>query len=352
MIQFFDGSTWTTPQSLTTNTVTSSERPIDLAYESTSGDLLVAYRQSGGDALYFRTYDGTTLSTASTLSLLGAGSLKWVRLTPKHGSNEIMLITLDSSKDVTATVWNGSTWTNGILLDTDASAAGDEGTGAAYEGLSGHALVAWSVSGQYYVQYRAWNGSSWSAEANSPLLGSNSPRWVHLRADTASDKIMLGSLNGSQDIYVMKWTGSSWDAPLLVESDSPSSDSREFDIGFMNGGTKALAIWGRANVNNCYFRLWDGAAWGAESVGPGTNNKVRIAQLVPGPAANETFVMILNKNTGTLEALLWNGSTLGSKQTITADVSGSNVQEAFTIADVSAEQNGSQGWKYNVRYLP
>jgi hypothetical protein len=79
---------------------------------------------------------------------------------------------------------------------------------------------------------------------------------------------------------------------------------------------------------------------------------VRIAQLVPGPAANETFVMILNKNTGTLEALLWNGSTLGSKQTITADVSGSNVQEAFTIADVSAEQNGSQGWKYNVRYLP
>lgn len=352
MIQFFDGSSWSAAQSVGTNTVQSSERPVDIAYESVSGDLLIAYRQSGGDALNFRTYDGTTLSSVSTLSALGAGSLKWVGLTPKPGGNEIIAIMLDSSKDVSAAVWNGSTWANGILLENDAAAAGDEGISAAYESQSGHALVAWSVNGQYYLQYRTWNGSTWSAEANSPSLGTAAPRWVHLRPDSASDVIMLGSLDTNKDIYLIRWTGSTWDAPLLVETDSPSSDSREFDVSFVNGGMKALAVWGRAGVNNCYYRLWSGSAWGAETLGPGTSNKVRVALVASGSAANQAFVMVLNKNSGALDALPWNGSTLGSKQTIAADVSGSNVQEAFAIADDTGSPSTGRAWNYNIHYLP
>ncbi len=349
-LQFYDGSSWSTVTELTSATVQNSERCIGMAYEQLSGDLLIAYRSSGSTELRFRTYNGVALSNESSLTLPYDSGLKWVRLTPKPGSDEILLVTLDANKDVNAAIWNGVTWTDAIGLETNAKAAGDEGITAAYEGLSGHAVVAWTETNLYAFQYRVWDGAAWSAEAATPLMGTNEPRWVHMASDPSSDEIILGSLNGSNEVNFVVWDGDVWGAPLLVENQTPDADKRSFDVAYENGGGEALAVWGRGGEDNFFYRTWDGAAWSAEQAGPGLNDRLKFAQLVTGLAPGQIFVTLLDASTaGTLNSFLWTGGALNDLGILDSSIAGSNAQEAFMVGTGTGTGTGT--YTYEPRWV-
>ncbi len=329
-IQFFNGLSWSGASELTAATVQVSERAFDAAYEQVSGDVLMAYRSSGGNALRYRTRTGSGLSSESSFTLPATGGLRWIRLVPKPGSNEIVLVTLDANRDVCAAIWDGSTWTSAILLENNAKAAGDEGVAAAYESQSGEAVVLWSAEGVNAFQYRTWSGTVWSSEADGPTLGSGEPRWLRLVPDPASNTVLAGSLDGNRDIYLITWNGSAWTSATLIETSTPDSNSREFDIAFEHGGTKAVAAWGRSGLNNFVYRTWNGSTWSAEQLGPGMASRVKIAQLVTGPAAGQVLINALDtSSSGTLGAFLWNSTSVASLGTIATGIAGSNVQECF-----------------------
>jgi hypothetical protein len=347
-IQFYDGSSWSAVTELTSNAVTGTERCVDIAYEQLSGDLLIAYRTSSSTPLRFRTYSGTSVSSESSYTLPSTGGLKWVKMVPKPNSNEILLVTLDANNDVSTAIWNGSSWTNALLLETTATSSGDEGISAAYEGQSGEGIVAWSASGVMTVQYRTWNGSAWSAEANAPTLGTGEPRWVHMASDPAGNKVIMGTCDVNKDIYLTVWNGASWGTPLLAESNTPDANSREFDIAFEKGGTEALALWGRSSQSKFFYRTWSGSAWSTEQTGPNMADVVKLVQAIPGLVPGQVLVSILNRTlSGQVEGFLWNGSAFSQLGIIDSSISGTNTQEAFMVAP-PLESSGTGGYTYTV----
>lgn len=348
-IQFYASGAWSSVTELTTATVQISERPFDVAYEQNSGDLLIAYRASATDNLYYRTYNGTTISTEANYALSVTDDLRFVRLVPKPGSDEIMLLTINTGMDICAAVWNGSAWTSPILLETTTKSAGDEGMHATYESLSGHALVAWADDGVNTFRYRTWDGTFWSYEATGPALGSKDPRWIRMTPNPLSDQILLGSLDGKEDLYTVTWGGSSWGTSLLLEDSTPDANSREFDIAYANGGVQALVVWGQSTDSYFYYRVWDGSAWGSEQAGPDLSDNLKFVQLVRGPEAGQIFAHVLTKSYGgELGSFLWDG-TWTKLGTMATDLAGANTQETF-MAAVSA--SGAGATTYDVAWRP
>jgi len=296
--------------------------------------------------LKYRTYNGSTLSAESAFTLSNTDSLHWVRLASKPGADEIVAVTLDHSKDICAAVWNGSSWGNGVLLDTNTKATGDEGMAAAYETTSGKAMVVWSTTGFNSFKYRTWSGSSWSSAANGPTMGSKEPHWFKMARDPASssNQILLSCVDGNRTIYVVSWNGSAWSTALTVETGTPDANSREFDVAYEGGGTRAMVAWGRSGSNNFYYRTWSGSAWSSEITGPGLGDKVRIAQLVTG-TTGQIFLSFMDKSSTALESFLWNGSSLSSLGTLESSLSGSGSQESFMLSCNSGSGSSSYTYK-------
>lgn len=108
-LQFYTGSCSSVTE-LTTSTVQNAQRPYSIAYEQSSGDLLVAYRTSADTTLHYRTYNGSTVSNDASYTLSANAALHWVALASKRASDEITAITIDANKDVCAAIWSGSSW--------------------------------------------------------------------------------------------------------------------------------------------------------------------------------------------------------------------------------------------------
>ena len=330
-VEFFNGFSWTAVASVTNNAVLFSERPFSMAYEQLSGKLLIGNRHGGGGKLFYRTYDGTTLSDSSNTSISGAGNPIWIRFVSKPASNEILAVILDSTQDVSGAVWNGSAWGNKALLENDTRTYDDECISAAYESQSGYAMVVWGLNGTDTFQYRRWTGSSWLTEGDGPNLGGGGyVRWLKLAADPASNQMILGVLDGNSDIRLIVWNGSSWGTPLLVETSAGGFDRRNFDIAYETGGTRAIAVWGRSGQNNCYYRTWNGSSWSSEQTGPNIGAAASVVQTITDPVKNRIFVNILNTN-GEIKSMIWDGSSLSAPVTLVSDAGGENTIESFMV---------------------
>ncbi len=338
-LQIFDGSSWSGVSQVTGNCGEGSERRFDMAYEQSSGDLLIVYRYAGNKAYRYRTYNGQSLSNEMTLALPDNVNARWIRLAPKKDSDEIVLVVLDGDKKVAAAVWNGSAWTNSVFLEGKAKKAGREGIAAAYESLSGRALVAWTADKAKMFRFRIWDGSTWSQEYDGPDLGNDGePQWLKMASDPTSDQIVIGMFDGDSTVKMAVWNGSSWGSLLTVETHAPDTEGRPFDVAYTPTGGQALAVWGRKKSNDCFYRVWDGSSWSNEQTGPGLSNKVKWVQLRPGQTGNEIFVGTMLKNSGAIELMRWNGSSLGAPQQITANSGVKAECEAFMIAVPPAEE--------------
>src|SRR5438093_1716870 len=122
-IQVWNGRTWTIPAGggpLDTAS-TNAARTFQIAYEYTSDIARIVYQNNTRDPQY-ATWNGTTL-TANGMILPPGGTYPtqnaatrhlWFRLAPRNvaGSNEILLMSLDSRRDTYGLRWTGAAWNN------------------------------------------------------------------------------------------------------------------------------------------------------------------------------------------------------------------------------------------------
>lgn len=326
-----NGTSWGSPFQANDKLQTSNERPFYFAYEQTSGDGLVAYRvQNNDSSLYYRTWNGSSWSGQNVTSYWGAGKPRWVKLVPKAGSDEIMVLVLDTSGDLSAMIWNGSSFTNNILLENDVEASSCEGFDAVYESTSGRCLVAWSEDGNTSPEYRIWSGASWGFEYSLPSVGGN-VRWLRLAADPASNKIIAMTLDGSSDVNATVWSGSSWGSVVEFETSAPDDDRRAIDVTFEPDGERAIAMYGRSSQNNVYYRVYSGSSWGSAVAGPAMSQPPSVIQLAPSGSGQEILALVRRKSDDTLCFMKWNGTSLGSYQTLSSDLASNSEYECFMI---------------------
>ncbi len=263
--QIFDTSTstWGDLFEIQTDSVSSKKRTFNLAYETTSGDLL-AVACNGTEAMY-SVWNGTSWSATSSISLTNANNCEFVQMASDPTSDEIIAVfrhTNTSANDYEAMVWNGTSWGNASQfgeLDTSTN----EGMAVAYEESGGQAIVAVSNSPATTLLYNIWNGSSWSG-TSTHVLGDRI-EWATLKADVGTDRLALCYIDNDSDVGVAIWDGSAWGAFTELTQTGNSVAGRPIDCEFETGGSRdgyLMAVYSDTLVTA--YQDYNGSSWSGQ----------------------------------------------------------------------------------------
>ena len=219
-----------------TNGNATSSASFDVAYEQATGDVIVLYSTAAASTneLAYRTKSGASgcgssnWSAATNLDPVRTSDVvEWVKLAPdrRPTSSLIAAAWADRSSDLSAMIWDGSSWSNEpsaaseTSLEFVAAAQDVDDFDLEYESLSGDLLMVWANSaganGTNGVRYRTCIGGAtctWGSTTTPPTF-SDAAHHLDLAADPTSDAMVFGSISAQDagdDMQVGYWSGSGW----------------------------------------------------------------------------------------------------------------------------------------------
>lgn len=340
------GGTWGSTAVATTSLNTLSTRPFWVACEQLSGRAVLVYGVGSSSTLCYRIWDGVSWSTANTTSTPLTDALAFIRLIPRQGANDMMLLLTDVSGGMAAMHWNGISFQDKIKLESNVTSTSHECVAAAWESLTGRCILVWGTSSAERPRTAVWSSTTgWSAVSNMAVLGSK-PRWVRVVADPVSDSLMLGTLSENSRVHAARWNGSSWSAYTLIESSVPTTSTRCFDVVYEGTGTRALILYSRGSSSTPAYRLFDGTSWLAAANAPSAPTSPAIIQLAASAGSSDIYALTLHSSSNSLRSYRWNGSEFSAAQPIVDNANGGNSGEVFMMTDhlSGGGASGFRGW--------
>ena len=230
----YDGNSWTSEWSQTVGGAGDTRR-FDISYETGSGDVVVLYGRNVGstDELGYRTKAGGTgcgssnWSSSSNLNpVRTSGTIHWVKMAwdRRSSSNLLTAIWADSNSDLSAMVWNGSSWGNEpsdvseSSLEVVATSQDIDDFDVEYESVSGDVMMVWANSAGKNntngVRYRVCTGGtatcSWGPVTTPPTFRDDATN-LDISANPNTDEIVFASIgNAGSDLQIGYWSGTSW----------------------------------------------------------------------------------------------------------------------------------------------
>jgi hypothetical protein len=281
-IMCFDGQNWSKEFSAASGGVGNRHR-FDIAFEKNSGDAMVIFSK-GAHVFAQLGYKTKTGGTAC-----GAGWANEVLLDPLRTSNDIMYVKLaqdkragsnllavtwvDTSEDISAKIWDGSSWVNEPSAVTDnnlekVSASHDiENMDIEYESLSGDVMLVWAnatgANGTNGVRYRTCTGGiamcTWGAVTTPPTFLDDATS-LDLSSNPYTDEMAFASIgNAGGDLQAGYWNGSSWvdTANLDTSCTVPYTASKLVSTGWLTSGstTRSVVVYADLNSTNINWYL-------------------------------------------------------------------------------------------------
>lgn len=295
----------------------------DVAYESQSGDAVVAfYNESISDNLVrYMVWNGIVWSPEVTAEPIGTNDINWIKMASNPLSDEILMATLDrGNKDIYAQVWNGSEWWSPLLIELDAPVDDRQCFDVMFEQLSGNVMVVWGDNSDDLF-YRKWNSSSQSWEPKTLIRNTgNQINWIKLASDPGSNNIILGTLLNNKAVDVEIWNGTSWGYLKQNLDNVDNSGRRGFDVAFESKSGRGMIAYDNGSKQGPpEYWLWTpGIGWSDELFipeVPGLNSKApEWVVLESDPQTNEIILLYVNDNGGDppkdyLCIHVWNGSS-------------------------------------------
>ena len=314
-VQIFDGVSWGNLLEVTTAVDETGQRGFDMAYETLSGDLIIAYGSNNDNEVRYRVWNGSTW-TSEAFAIKNSSATteaQWIRLVPSPLTDEVILVAGHEDGDGFVQVWNGNSWTNNIEIS--ANLEGLEGTDtdtmafdAIYEQQSGRGVVVYAEDGSSSPKYRTWNGSSWSSELSLNSVGSSDMRWIRLAADPGSDRIIMASVDSSSDLNVQVWSGSSWGSNTELDGSIESYTTRTFDVAFETSSGTGLLLFGDSDQDRAEYYTWTNTSgWSTSALAAAGTTDPKMVRLVSSPASDEMFGMIIDDGSD-VSVQRWTGS--------------------------------------------
>jgi Tfp pilus assembly protein PilV len=197
------GTTWSNMGTATAWDTTASiatRKAIDVEYEQLSGKALFMWGDSVSTNQIYRTWNGTTLSAATTLTIAAQGGVtQWLQLASRPNSNEIMVGVQDAGSDLNTRKWSGSAWDTATQHPEHAATVeniASRNFDIVWETHSSNPGKAWILWGNgSTVSSRLWSGTAWGTTAT--LSGSDDTSFIRLRADPASGAVFAGIYQNS-----------------------------------------------------------------------------------------------------------------------------------------------------------
>lgn len=295
-----------------------ASRSYDVAYENLSGRGMVVYSTNGVYPQY-RIWNGANWSTQTAITNLDAtGPIRWVRLIPKRGSNEIMLMarwqtTPPTRNHSSAIIWNGSTWTNLQPLEVNCKSEIDyETMDAAFMANSAIAVyINGNTTGQRsQPNYRTYDASGWSEEGTMTSLGEE-PRWIRVEASQAGTGSSAAFLyeDGGGRLKSSYWNGSDWSSYDDFQGiQLETSTQRDFDIAWSSQTNSVMVTYCKSNVKTHSYMLWTvGGSTTYGNMASGTGDG-RWSVLKADPLTSDFLYMSIDDNND-VNIQRWDGAS-------------------------------------------
>ncbi len=230
----------------------------------------MVYSNNTANPVYM-THTGGSWNTGNVFGTPpGSGTVEWVELVRRPGTNEISLVYADSNSDLFAVVWDGSNWdvSNAATLEQNLSTVTTKAFDAAYEGLTGNLLVVWGLSNdlEYSSKAAGLNGFSAGASVGGGFTGRKG-NTVDLASERSGNRIALGTRGGiasDDDFNTAMWNGGSWiniTAPSDGTGVNPGSGDAGVAVGWVGTSGVAVAVYSSTSGQIDWSRWSAGGGW-------------------------------------------------------------------------------------------
>lgn len=212
----WDGSAWGSWSTLVSSLETNNQECYSAAFESQTGRGVAVYIERNQAIPRYRLLTGSSWGSQASLPTIGAVG-QWIRLAADPTSNDILMVALDEANDINANRWNGSAWGTNTELATSCANYDRRSFDVIYERGTGRALLVYGLSGSNVLRYRTWNGTSWTAEATGPDLGSV-VQIISLSRGFANNEVFIAVSDASRRLHMVRWDGASMSAATIAET--------------------------------------------------------------------------------------------------------------------------------------
>ncbi len=338
--QVFQTGAWGDLQEMTTNVGSVAARGADVAYETLSGDAMVAYCDGDADPSYY-IWNGSTWTSGGTINLASASNCEWIELASDPVSDEIIILSRDAAGNAyEAQVWNGSAWANSTTLGTIVD-PGHSGMAVEYEESGGQAIILSSDGNPARFTYRTWNGTTWAAAATQAI--GDDLEWASLVRDRGSDEMLLCYQDEDTNIGVVQWTGAAWtgQTELLATTGKSKTDPGFACVYENTSGRDNYALTTYTNTTQSVYTTWNNATWaGATQV-----NTIgdAITMLLERTGTNLILGIFFDETNDSLLFSSWNGTSWSTTETIenNASVGASPYGHPYDIAPRNPGREGT-----------
>ncbi|MGE5392702.1 MAG: fibronectin type III domain-containing protein, partial [Candidatus Saccharibacteria bacterium] len=198
-----------------------TKHPIDVTFESLSGDIMFLWGDATLTDHYYRTYSGGVLSAATLLDIAaqssGGGIAHWLNLDADPSSDKIMLGVLDAGVELNTVEWNGNgSWVSPTEHTSAAEDIVDRNFDLVYETHPNNPSDAWLVYGNgSTVTRKKWDNGAWGTSTTT----GDDTAFVELEAQPQSGAILAAvyedNTSNTDDILSFQLTGggTTWSTP-------------------------------------------------------------------------------------------------------------------------------------------
>ncbi len=340
--EMYSGGIWSAvPFSLATAQA-STDHGFDVAYESQSGDAVLVWNNgsTGSTPISYRVWNGSTWSAEQTIMTPVSGGVAWMQLASSPSADQMTLVVNGQDVQIDyALVWDGSSWGNSVTLDTSVGAEHTD-ISAAYESFSGHAIVTYDADASTSaVQYRVWDGSTWSGEleltAPSGVGAGSDVSWAQMASDPNSDRIALGILADGNEVWYAVWNGTAWGSKVTATTNVVSVNSLNMALAFESSSGDLLATYSETATTAVSYRTWSsGGGWAAEQSGPNLGSVPNAMTLSAAPTGDGIMLSVQDDDSD-LHYVQWDGMTWGAVNTLETNTGETAYQPFLFLYDAS-----------------
>lgn len=279
-----------------------------------SGPIMMAYSETTNTPFY-RIWDGSNWGSEGSAMTVG-GTINYVVVKSSATRNEAILGTQDDSGAIYVQVWNGASWGNRTQVGTGSTTT--RSFDIAYEKATGRALIVYSpTAASADFAYRIWDGTTLSSPTTvtaPPTTGAIS--WIEMDQNplSTSNEVALIMIDGNNDVYGMRWTGSAWNnmgTGAVWDATASTAARKGIDVEYEQTSGHIMFAWGDATATDNYYRTWNGTTLSAATLLdiPAMGGQANWVQLAARPNSDEIMFGVQDANSSPdLNTRKWSGT--------------------------------------------
>ncbi len=303
-------------------------RNFDVAYERSSGDALIVYGTATADELRSIQWNGTSWTgDAAITTTRTSGTVEWVELTSRPGSDQIAIGYSDSNDDISAYRWSGTAVGNEAtaVITASGSTADVRKFDVSFEGTSGDMIVAAPLAGAGTTALgHMTSAGTWTIVANTEP--DNITSYIDLQEVGADDDVAMiahgtTTTNNPSEGYELNGatpnttTTGMVDSTVAVDTTTLNwiANYMHASVAYLSSTYYAVGIFsdvtGADDIN--WWTMNSSGVWTVQADNTRTRGTVRFTDIFDYPNTNKVLLLSSDANSD-LWADTWAGAATGT----------------------------------------